>query len=99
MLFSDGEFTAALMLDSVGAVAVKSLADLVNYSICQEVLFRLCDAERINVIPTAQYMMVPRKSVSLCIGIGRESVGDARVNSCHRCNMVGCQYRKEGEDE
>ena len=124
MLFSDGEFTAALMLDSVGSVAVECVADLVNYSICQtanrinmkvgvrfspgygrwnlrdqEVLFHLCDAERIGVSLNSQCMMIPRKSVSFCVGIGRELANAARINSCRRCNMKGCQYRKGGENE
>ncbi len=37
-LFSVGEYAAAVMLDSVGTVAVESLADHVNDIICQQVL-------------------------------------------------------------
>ena len=34
--FTQGEFPLALMLDSVGSVAVESIADQANYSICQK---------------------------------------------------------------
>ncbi|MFC1847269.1 vitamin B12 dependent-methionine synthase activation domain-containing protein [Chloroflexota bacterium] len=122
-LLSCGEFAEALMLDSVGSVAVECVADLVNNSICQtanrlnmkvgarfspgygrwnlrdqEALFHLCDAERIGVSLNSQFMMIPRKSVSFCVGIGRELVTGSRVNTCRRCNMKECQYRKGGKN-
>lgn len=34
-LFAQGDFTLALVLDSVGSVAIESVADHVNYLICQ----------------------------------------------------------------
>ncbi len=123
-LFSIKYFAEALMLDSVGSVAVEGLADSVNYSICQavnrldmtvgarsspgygkwnlsdqEVLFQLCDAGRIGVHLNKQYMMIPRKSVSFCVGIGRGLVSYTMMNRCRRCNMKQCQYRQEGKDE
>lgn len=119
-LFATQNFAEALMLDSVGSVAVESLADAVNYSLCQQadrlnmragtrsspgyggwnleeqrVLFRLCDGAKIGVSLNDQCMMVPRKSISFCLGIGGKLVGDTQRNRCHRCHMKECQYRKE----
>ncbi len=65
----------------------------------QKVLFNLCDAGRIGVNLNNQYMMIPRKSVSFCVGIGRELASRAGMNRCRRCHMKQCQYRQEGKDE
>ncbi|MFC1990480.1 vitamin B12 dependent-methionine synthase activation domain-containing protein, partial [Chloroflexota bacterium] len=65
----------------------------------QKVLFNLCDAERIGVSLNNQYMMIPRKSVSFCVGIGRELASHAGMNHCRRCHMKQCQYRQEGKNE
>ncbi|MFC1940560.1 vitamin B12 dependent-methionine synthase activation domain-containing protein, partial [Chloroflexota bacterium] len=65
----------------------------------QKVLFNLCDAGRIGVNLNNQYMMIPRKSVSFCVAIGRELAGSTRMNRCRRCHMKQCQYRREGRNE
>ncbi len=121
-LFTFSEFAEALMLDSIGSVAVENIADLVNYSICQmaarlnmkvstrfspgyggwdlkdqKVLFQLCDAEGIGVSLNESYMMIPRKSISFCVGIGRELISAPNTNRCRYCNMKECQYRREGK--
>ncbi len=65
----------------------------------QKVLFNLCDAARRGVSLNDQYMMIPRKSVSFCVGIGRELVSAPNTNRCRHCNMRECQYRQEGKGE
>lgn len=117
-LFALGEYASAMMLDSVGSVAVESAADQVNWLICekarslslsasprfspgysrwsltdQRVIFDLVDAERIGVRLNAQFMMMPRKSVSFCAGMGRGVVEKSRGDPCRLCSMEGCQYR------
>ncbi len=59
----------------------------------QRVIFELLPGERIEVYLNEQCMMIPRKSVSFCIGLGTlESFGE--INPCRYCDMVDCQYRK-----
>lgn len=118
-LFLQGEYPAALMLDSIGSVAVESVADYANYFICQRastsairigprlspgygkweltdqrVLFALLPAEKIGVQLTEQFLMVPRKSISFCVGMGKELAGEGIINPCRHCGMKGCKYRR-----
>jgi len=65
----------------------------------QKVLFYILDGEKIGVNLNNQCMMLPRKSVSFCLGIGQELVNNARINSCRHCNMKECRYRKGGRNE
>ena len=118
-LFDQQELAPALMLDSVGSVAVESVADQINYLFChraslrginkgprlspgygkwalsdQRVLFRLLPGEEIGIRLNDQCMMIPRKSVSFCLGMGR-TIGDSwEASPCRHCVMEGCQYRK-----
>jgi len=119
-LFEENEYPRALMLDSVGSVAVEGAADYVNYLICQSanrlgitagrrlspgygrwhlreqrVLFTLLPAEEIGVGLSEQYMMIPRKSISFCVGIGRGLPSGSEVNPCQYCGMRACPYRRD----
>ena len=118
-LFLKGEYAAALMLDSVGSVAVESVADYTNYFICQRassaaaktgprlspgygkweltdqmVLFALVPGEKIGVQLNDQCLMVPRKSISFCVGMGEELTDEGMTNPCQHCGMKGCKYRR-----
>ena len=118
-LFAEGDYSLALMLDSVGSVAVESLADSANYYIChkannsgfkvgsrlspgyskwaleeQRTIFSLVPGDKIGVRLTEQYMMIPQKSVSFCIGIGRALV-DEVGSPCRYCGKESCPYRRK----
>ena len=118
-LFAQGEYPAALLLDSVGSVAVESVADYVNFLICQEadrlatkagprlspgygkweladqrVLFSLLPGEKIGVGLNEDCMMVPRKSISFCVGMGKGLGGERVINPCRYCGVEGCKYRR-----
>ena len=118
-LFEAGEYPAALALDCVGSVAADSVADHVNYLVCQraaemgiavgprsspgygrwdvseqQVLFSLLSGEAIGVCLNEHSSMIPRKSVSFCVGMGAGIVGVGRTNPCRHCNMKGCAYRR-----
>lgn len=118
-LFAKGDYAEALMLDSVGTVAVRSMADEVHTHICQasrvqgmnagsvlspgerwdlsfqRALLTFLESQRIGVSLTKQCMMVPQKSVSFCVGLGRDVALERRRHSCERCSLKDCQYRKE----
>lgn len=118
-LFQRGEYPAALMLDSVGSVATDSIADYINYVICQRAqdrginvgprlspgygkwklteqqkLFSLLPGEEIGVQLNQQCMMIPRKSVSFCVGMGQGIGRERSTNPCRRCGMASCPYRR-----
>jgi hypothetical protein len=118
-LFAQGEYPAALVLDSAGSVAVESVADYVNFLICQmanrlaiktgprlspgygkwdlteqRVLFSLLPGERIGVSLNEDFMMMPRKSISLCVGMGKGLGGKRVIDPCRHCGMENCKYRR-----
>ncbi|MBE0414996.1 MAG: hypothetical protein IBX36_00440 [Dehalococcoidia bacterium] len=118
-LFVQGEYPAALMLDSVGSAAADSVADYVNHFICQrakglslgvgarlspgygkwdlrdqKVLFALLPGEKVGVRLNENCMMIPRKSVSFCVGLGAALDSEQKINPCRHCNMGGCKYRR-----
>jgi hypothetical protein len=117
-LFSQGEYPEALMLDSVGSVAVENVANYANYVICQKatgscrigprlspgygkwaltdqaVLFAIIPVGRIGVRLNEQYLMQPRKSISFCVGMGKDLVGEGATNPCQHCGMQDCRYRR-----
>jgi hypothetical protein len=118
-LFLEGEYPAALMLDSVGSVAVDSVADYVNHFICQRakdldirigprlspgygkwdlreqrVIFALLPGEKIGVSLNENCMMIPRKSVSFCVGMGKGLESGKGIDPCRYCGMDGCKYRR-----
>jgi len=60
----------------------------------QRTIFSLVPGDKIGVRLTKRYMMIPRKSVSFCVGIGRELI-DEQGNPCRYCELEGCPYREE----
>lgn len=58
----------------------------------QPQIFNLLDAEQVCVSLTPNYVMVPRKSLTMVIGIGEEVL--AKGSTCDYCNMrETCQYK------
>ncbi|MFC2060015.1 vitamin B12 dependent-methionine synthase activation domain-containing protein [Chloroflexota bacterium] len=57
----------------------------------QKLFFSLLPAHQIKVRLNQQCMMIPRKSISFCLGIGKGL--DYRFNPCRRCGKEGCGYR------
>lgn len=63
-------------------------------------LLELVPADEIGVSLTAPGMMVPRKSVSMVIGIGQQMATWSRAEVCARCRMrKTCLYRIEASAE
>ena len=116
-LFAQGDFPTALVLDTVGSVAMEGIANETNYFICrqerskgnrvgaraspgygkwsladQRVLFSLLPAHKIGIELNQQCMMIPRKSVSFCLGVGKGL--DFILSPCRRCGKEGCEYRQ-----
>ena len=57
-------------------------------------LFKLVPAEEIGVRLTSTVLMVPRKSVSMVIGIGTQMTTWTKAEACARCNLSKtCRYR------
>lgn len=61
----------------------------------QKVLFALLPGEEIGIKLNAQCMMLPRKSVSFCLGMGIGFASLARVNPCLYCGLKYCSYRRK----
>ncbi len=60
----------------------------------QQHLFELVPAEEIGVHLTPLQIMIPRKSVSMVIGIGQEMSTWTRAEACGRCNLnKTCRYK------
>ncbi|UCB42125.1 MAG: hypothetical protein JSV77_06550 [Dehalococcoidales bacterium] len=59
-------------------------------------LFELVPADEIGVSLAASGLMVPRKSVSMVIGLGQQVTVQKRGEACARCNLSKtCLYRWE----
>jgi hypothetical protein len=62
----------------------------------QQQLFSLLDASQIGVVLTPSYLMIPRKSLSLVIGVGAH-VG-VQGKPCDFCSMYDtCRYRSHDD--
>ena len=59
----------------------------------QENIFKIINAEKIGVSLTKSYMMIPKKSISFCIYLGKMKK-DSR-NQCTICGLKDCNFRKE----
>jgi hypothetical protein len=58
----------------------------------QDQLFRLWDGEILDIVLTPSFMMVPRKSLSMVIGLG--NIPFQRGSSCDLCSSAQiCRYR------
>ncbi len=62
----------------------------------QKNIFRIIPADKIGVKLTESYMMVPKKSLSWVIGIGKEIIipSKGEGHSCKTCQAENCQFRK-----
>jgi len=61
----------------------------------QKIIFQIIPADKIGVKLTESYMMVPKKSLSWVIGIGKEIIIPSKGNdSCKICLAENCQFRK-----
>jgi len=59
----------------------------------QRLIFSMLPAESIGVALNDSCMMVPRKSVTICAGIG-VSESSAGFNRCRHCGVAKCQFRR-----
>jgi len=63
-------------------------------------LFRMVPADEIGMSLAASGLMVPRKSVSMVIGLGQKMVVRERGEACARCNLSKtCLYRWETDNQ
>ena len=60
----------------------------------QQVLFGAVDSALLAVNLTQECLMVPRKSVSGIIGLGRVEKRLIKRSPCRLCNMMDCQIRR-----
>jgi len=61
----------------------------------QKDIFKIIPADKIGVSLTESYMMVPKKSLSWVIGIGKEIIITSKGDdSCKTCLAENCQFRK-----
>jgi len=61
----------------------------------QKNIFQIIPADKIGVKLTKSYMMVPKKSLSWVIGIGKEIIIPSKGDdSCRTCLAENCQFRK-----
>jgi hypothetical protein len=60
----------------------------------QSRIFRMADAERIGVSINSAGMLIPRKSISMILGVGKKMPTWHRAEVCNRCNIRDtCQHR------
>ena len=61
----------------------------------QKKIFQIIPADKIGVKLTESYMMIPKKSLSWVIGIGKEIIIPSKGDdSCKTCLAENCQFRK-----
>jgi hypothetical protein len=59
----------------------------------QRLIFSMLPAESIGVALNDSCMMIPKKSVTVCAGIGVSGSG-AGFNRCRHCGVAKCQFRR-----
>jgi hypothetical protein len=59
----------------------------------QRLIFSMLPAESIGVALNDSCMMIPKKSVTICAGIGVSGSG-AGFNRCRHCGVAKCQFRR-----
>jgi len=60
----------------------------------QEIIFKSIPADNIGVKLTKGYMMVPQKSLSWTIGVGKEiNTSSEEDNNCGNCQFKYCNYK------
>jgi len=61
----------------------------------QKDIFKIIPTNKIGVSLTESYMMVPQKSLSWIIGIGKNiTISSKNDHSCQICQATNCQFRK-----
>jgi hypothetical protein len=60
----------------------------------QAALFHLCPGDPIGVTLNDSCVMIPGKSISFLVGVGREARVDHYFTQCRRCWMADCAYRR-----
>jgi len=61
----------------------------------QKIIFQIIPADKIGIKLAKSYMMVPKKSLSWVIGVGKEIIIPSKGNdSCKICLAENCQFRK-----
>jgi len=61
----------------------------------QKNIFNIIPAYKIGVELTDSFMMIPKKSLSWAIGVGKNFLKSSKDdNSCRICQAVNCPYRK-----
>jgi len=59
----------------------------------QRLIFSMLPAKSIGVMLNDSCMMIPKKSVTICTGIG-VSGSDVGFNRCRHCGVAKCQFRR-----
>ena len=59
----------------------------------QRLIFSMLPAESIGVVLNDSCMMIPKKSVTICAGLG-VSGSEAAFNRCRHCGVAKCQFRR-----
>jgi len=59
----------------------------------QQFIFKNLDAEKIGVVLTPSFVMLPQKSVSFVMGMGRDIEQAKDLFSCAGCLRLDCPYR------
>lgn len=60
----------------------------------QKLIFSLLPVETIKVKLSPSFMMIPRKSVSFAINIGKRVEKDLGIKECDTCDLDDCDYRR-----
>ncbi|MBN1330211.1 MAG: hypothetical protein JXA54_12120 [Candidatus Heimdallarchaeota archaeon] len=60
----------------------------------QQLIFNLLPVDKIGVKLSNSMMMIPRKSISFAINIGKIIDDDLGTRECTSCELVNCSYRK-----
>ena len=64
----------------------------------QPIIFELLETEQIGVSLTPYCLMIPRKSLSMIVGLGPNIISDARM--CDYCTMrKTCRYKNQHEEK
>lgn len=63
----------------------------------QRLIFRVMPAASIGVTLNDQCMMIPKKSTTLCAGVGVIESGE-HFNRCQHCGVAKCPYRRHGKN-
>jgi cobalamin-dependent methionine synthase I len=60
----------------------------------QDIIFKSIPADNIGVRLTKGYMMLPQKSLSWAIGVGKEIITSSeKENNCENCQSKYCNYK------